>query len=85
MARAAHRLAVSQPAVSKSIADLEHTLGIRLVDRSPQGVEPTLYGRALARRGAAAFDEQITWRAILSAPYGIRTRVTALRGRVIIR
>jgi DNA-binding transcriptional LysR family regulator len=57
MARAAHRLAVSQPAVSKSIADLEHTLGVRLLDRSPQGVEPTLYGRALARRGAAAFDE----------------------------
>jgi DNA-binding transcriptional LysR family regulator len=57
MAKAAHRLAVSQPAVSKSIADLEQTLGVRLLDRGPHGVEPTLYGRALARRGLAVFDE----------------------------
>jgi len=57
MAKAAHRLAVSQPAVSKSIADLEHTLKVRLLDRGPQGVEPTLYGRALVRRGLAVFDE----------------------------
>jgi DNA-binding transcriptional LysR family regulator len=57
MAKAAHRLAVSQPAVSKSIADLEHTLKVRLLDRGPRGVEPTLYGRALVRRGLAVFDE----------------------------
>ncbi len=57
MAKAAHRLAVSQPAVSKAIADLEQTLGVRLLDRGPQGVEPTLYGNALARRGLAVFDE----------------------------
>lgn len=57
MAKAAHRLAVSQPAVSKSIADLEHALKVRLLDRTPRGVEPTLYGRALARRGLAVFDE----------------------------
>jgi len=37
------RLAVSQPAVSKAIADLEHTLGIRLLDRGPRGVHPTPY------------------------------------------
>jgi DNA-binding transcriptional LysR family regulator len=57
MAKAAHRLAVSQPAVSKAIADLEHTLKVRLLDRGPQGVEPTLYGRVLVRRGLAVFDE----------------------------
>jgi DNA-binding transcriptional LysR family regulator len=57
MAKAAHRLAVSQPAVSKSIADLEHALKVRLLDRGPRGIEPTLYGRALARRGLAVFDE----------------------------
>ena len=57
MAKAAHRLAVTQPAVSKSVADLEHTLGIRLLDRNPQGVEITLYGSVLARRALAAFDE----------------------------
>ena len=57
MARAAERLAVSQPVVSKAIADLEHTLGVRLLDRSRQGIEPTSYGQALLKRGLAAFDE----------------------------
>jgi DNA-binding transcriptional LysR family regulator len=57
MAKAAHRLAVSQPAISKAIADLEQTLGVRLLDRGPQGVEPTLYGSVLVRRGLAVFDE----------------------------
>jgi DNA-binding transcriptional LysR family regulator len=57
MAKAASRLAVSQPAVSKAIADMEHVLGVRLLDRSPQGVEPTRYGRALIKRGNAVFDE----------------------------
>jgi DNA-binding transcriptional LysR family regulator len=57
MAKAAHHLAVTQPAVSKSIADLEHTLGVRLLDRNPQGVVVTLYGSVLARRALAAFDE----------------------------
>jgi len=57
MAKAARRLSVSQPAISKAITDLEHTLGVRLLDRGPQGVEPTLYGSALAGRGLAVFDE----------------------------
>jgi DNA-binding transcriptional LysR family regulator len=57
MARAATRLAVSQPAVSKAIAEMEHTLGVPLLDRSPQGVEPTRYGRAIIKRSLAAFDE----------------------------
>jgi DNA-binding transcriptional LysR family regulator len=57
MAKAADRLSVSQPAVSKSIADLEQALGVRLLDRGPRGVEPTLYGQALVRRGLAVFDE----------------------------
>jgi DNA-binding transcriptional LysR family regulator len=57
MARAARDLAVSQPVVSKTIADLEHTLGVRLLDRSRHGVTPTPYGRALLRRSTAAFDE----------------------------
>jgi DNA-binding transcriptional LysR family regulator len=57
MAEAARRLAVSQPVVSRAIADLEHALGIRLLDRTPQGVEPTVYGRTLLIRGLAVFDE----------------------------
>jgi len=57
MAEAARRLAVSQPVVSRAIADLELALGIRLLDRTPQGVEPTVYGRTLLIRGLAVFDE----------------------------
>jgi DNA-binding transcriptional LysR family regulator len=57
MAKAASHLGISQPGVSEVIANLEHTLGVRLFDRSPQGVEPTIYGHALFRRGIAAFDE----------------------------
>src|SRR5215510_13448367 len=57
MAKAATELGVTQPAVSEVIAELEHAFGVRLFDRSPQGVVPTIYGRALLKRGVAAFDE----------------------------
>lgn len=57
MAKAATRLAISQPAVSRAISDMEQALGVTLLDRSPQGVEPTRYGHALLRRGVAIFDE----------------------------
>jgi DNA-binding transcriptional LysR family regulator len=57
MSRAAIALAVSQPAVSKSIADIEHTLRAPVFDRTPFGVEPTPYGRVLMTRANAVFDE----------------------------
>jgi len=57
MTRAAEELAVSYPVVSKTISELEHTLGVRLFDRSISGAEPTHYGRALLKSGVAVFDE----------------------------
>jgi DNA-binding transcriptional LysR family regulator len=57
MAKAAPRLAMSQAAVSEAIANLERALGVRLLDRSPQGVEPTVYADALLKRGHVVFDE----------------------------
>jgi DNA-binding transcriptional LysR family regulator len=57
MGKAALQLSVSQPAISKAVADLEHALGVRLLDRSAHGIEPTIYARALIERGAIAFDE----------------------------
>jgi len=57
MTKAARELAISLPVVSKAIADLEHTVGFRLLDRSSHGVEPTMYGRALLNRSHVAFDE----------------------------
>jgi len=57
MAKAALRLGMTQPAVSDIVAGLEQMFGVRLFDRNPRGVEPTVYGRAILKRGRAAFDE----------------------------
>ena len=57
MRKAAERLAVSQPSISKAIADIEHVLGIRVLDRNAQGVEVTSYGHALLRHAMSAFEE----------------------------
>ena len=57
MNKAAVLLNTGQSAISRSIAELEHTIGVRLVDRNPQGVEPTQYGRALLDGGVAVFDD----------------------------
>jgi len=57
MSKAAERLATSQPAISRTIADLEQSLGVRLLDRDPRGIVPTPYGRALLKRSVVALDE----------------------------
>jgi DNA-binding transcriptional LysR family regulator len=57
MHKAAERLRTSQPAISRAIADLEHSVGVRLLERSPRGIQPTQYGRVLIKRGVAALDE----------------------------
>jgi DNA-binding transcriptional LysR family regulator len=56
MAKAASHLGITQPTVSQAIADLEHAVGVRLLDRSTQGVVPTVYGDILLKRGAESFD-----------------------------
>jgi DNA-binding transcriptional LysR family regulator len=56
MLKAAERLSTGQPNVSRSITELEHAVGVRLLDRHPRGVEPTAYGRALLDGGVAVFD-----------------------------
>jgi DNA-binding transcriptional LysR family regulator len=57
MAKAATQLGVTQSAISQMIADLEHTLGVQLLDRSSRGVEATIYCSTLLKRGKVAFDE----------------------------
>jgi DNA-binding transcriptional LysR family regulator len=57
MSKAAALLNTTQPAVSRSIAELERTIGVRLFERNALGVEPTNYGRALLEGGVAVFDD----------------------------
>jgi DNA-binding transcriptional LysR family regulator len=57
MTKAARELAVSNPVISKAIAELEHVTGARLLERGSHGVELTVYGRALVRHGLTVFDE----------------------------
>ncbi len=57
MAKGAAHLGMSQPAVSEAVANLESALEVPLLDRSPRGIEPTVYARALLKRGQVIFDE----------------------------
>jgi molybdate transport repressor ModE-like protein len=57
MAKAAEYLAISKPVISKAIADLEHVLGVRVLERDRHGAELTTYGAALLKRGITVFDE----------------------------
>ena len=55
--RAAAGLHLTQPAVTKAIAGLEETLGVKLFDRFSHGVEPTVHAASFAPRAQAIFDE----------------------------
>jgi DNA-binding transcriptional LysR family regulator len=57
MVKAASDLAMSQPAVSYAVAEMEHALGVPLLERSSQGVTPTIYGEALLERSRVVFNE----------------------------
>ena len=57
MGRASAELAMSQPVISKAIAELEHALGVSLLDRTARGVVPTIYGRELLKCSVSVFDE----------------------------
>ncbi len=57
MSAAGAHLNMSQSAVSQAIAALEDVLKVRLLDRTPRGVEPTIYADAIMRRGTIVFDE----------------------------
>jgi DNA-binding transcriptional LysR family regulator len=54
--RAAARLMIAQPALSKAIRQLEHRLGVRLLERSSRRVSLTPAGEVLFREGRPALD-----------------------------
>lgn len=52
--RAADELHMTQPAASKQVKDLEEMLEVRLFDRLPRGMEPTIYGETMIRHARMA-------------------------------
>jgi DNA-binding transcriptional LysR family regulator len=48
---------VTQPAVSKALAELEAGVGVKLFERTARGVHPTIYGECLIRRARAVLSE----------------------------
>src|SRR5262245_32759253 len=54
---AAKQLEIGQPAVSKSVAQLEERLGVRLLMRSTHGVSPTEAGRNFYEHARRAIEE----------------------------
>lgn len=57
MAKAAAELALTPPAITKVIGDMERLFGVRLLERTPQGVVPTAYGEALLKGSVNLFDD----------------------------
>jgi len=71
--RAADELHMTQPAASKQIKDLEEMLEVKLFERLPRGMEPTIYGETMIRHArmaltslALAHDDIVTLKAGLS-------------------
>jgi len=54
---AARQLSLSQPAISKSVAQLEGWLGVRLLTRTTRGLSPTEAGRAFFERAKNSIHE----------------------------
>src|SRR5271168_3008222 len=57
MAKASERLALSQPAISKAISDMERVLRAPLLERSSRGVELTECGHLVVEHARVIFDE----------------------------
>jgi DNA-binding transcriptional LysR family regulator len=73
---AARRLEVGQPAVSKSVAQLEARLGVRLLLRSAKGLLPTEAGQSFYGFARRAIEEAN------QADDAARGNSTALKGRL---
>src|SRR5690348_16958970 len=54
--RAAERLGIQQPPLTRQIRALEDELGVRLFERLPRGVKPTEAGRAVVEEAQVLLD-----------------------------
>lgn len=73
--RAAERLHLTQPAVSKQIKALEEELGVALFDRTPSGVALTRAGSALLPRAEAALNAALD---MVHAAAALRTELAGV-------
>jgi len=55
--RAAEHLRLAQPAVTRSLREVEGVLGVELFTRGPRGVTPTLFGDAFLEHARAVLAE----------------------------
>jgi DNA-binding transcriptional LysR family regulator len=93
--RAAEELNMTQPAASKHVKDLEEMLEVKLFERLPRGMVPTIYGEAMIRHArmalnslALAHDDIVTLKAGLAGQVEvgvIMTPAMALLPRAIAR
>ncbi len=82
--RAAELLFISQPAVSKAVRELEHQLGLPLIERGPGGARPGK-GMRLTESGQAMFEHARGIFALERAALeDVRARVGLTRGQLII-
>jgi len=80
MSEAAVALGCSGPAVSQQVTRLEKELGVRLLERLPQGVMPTAAGDVLVRHARKLLDDEREMRDAVRAvdrPGHGRLRITA--------
>ena len=81
ISKAAKRLALSQPALTKSLRLLEEELDVPLLDRTSTGVVATMYGRSLYEHAKAVEAEMAHARAelgLLRGKHGGAVHIAAL-------
>jgi DNA-binding transcriptional LysR family regulator len=66
VSQAAKQLGLTQPPVSTAISKLERDLGVRLLERTSKGVQPTSAGLLLLREGNRMLSERVRLRRTLS-------------------
>ncbi len=74
--RAAEVLCMTQPAASKQLKDLEDMLDVRLFERHPRGMAPTLYGETMIRHARMALTSlSAAHEDIVALKHGLSGRV----------
>ena len=77
-ARAAESLKLTQPSLTRGIAELERALSVPLFDRTRKGAIPTAFGRVLLERGEAVLRSEANLRREIQLLAGLESGSLAL-------